>query len=241
MELSEYEKLQPNATEADIRFFTPNTHCLWRVDSLLTKEPDTIAWINGMDQHDILYDVGANMGQYAMFAAKRGLTVHAFEPESQNFALLCRNIALNKLPVTAWPLALSDKSGLDVFHVTTVMPGGSCHSYGEQVNYMLQPKDFAFKQGSCATTIDEFANQYGAPQHIKIDVDGFEHKVLEGAKMTLLLVKSVLVEINTHLQEHRDIHQMMANLGFEFDKAQADAARRKEGPFAGIGNVIFYR
>lgn len=241
MDLKEYEKLQPNMTTEGIRFFTPNSQCGWRVDTLLTKEPDTIAWINGMDPSDTLFDVGANMGQYSLYAAKRGITVHAFEPESQNFALLCRNVAANRLPVTAWPLALSDKSGMDTFYVTSVMPGGSCNSFGEEVNYQLQPKQFAFKQGSCATTIDEFSNQFGAPQHIKIDVDGFEHKVLDGAKMTLLLVKSVLVELNTHLQEHREIHQIMANLGFEYDTAQADTARRKEGPFQGVGNVIFYR
>ena len=42
-------------------------------------------------------DIGANIGIYSLYAAKRGHKVVAFEPESQNFALLQRNISLNNL------------------------------------------------------------------------------------------------------------------------------------------------
>lgn len=244
MDLSEYERLNPHASVDGIIFLTPNTHCAWRVETLHTKEPDTIAWIDTMQRGETLFDVGANMGQYSLYAARRGVNVHAFEPESQNFALLCRNIAVNRKSdlVTAWPLALADDNGPDEFHVTTVMPGSSCHSLGEEVDYHLQPKKFPFKQGTWACQLDEFVHRRGIrPDYIKIDVDGFEHNVLLGAKKTLSSVKSVLVEINTSLAEHRDIFAMMKEHGLHPDMATADIARRKSGPFEGIGNVIFYR
>src|SRR4051812_1691214 len=122
--LEEYEQLQPHMDYSfvvqegpnpgefyKLLFLTPNTQCAWRVKSLDTKEPDTIAWLSRMREGETLWDIGANMGQYALIAAKKGLTVHAFEPESQNFALLARNIGVNSLGnmVTAWPMALSDK------------------------------------------------------------------------------------------------------------------------------------
>src|SRR5882757_3510129 len=97
MDIKEYEILQPNATFEGITFLTPNSHCLWRVQTLATKEVDTIAWLSKMQSGEVLFDVGANMGQYSLIAAKKGLTVYAIEPESQNFALLCRNIAVNKM------------------------------------------------------------------------------------------------------------------------------------------------
>lgn len=243
LDLNDYEKMQPHIVLDGITYLTPNTHCAWRVESLYTKEPDTIAWVDKMKAGEILFDIGACMGGYSLYAAHRGIRVQAFEPESQNFALLCRNIAINNMNdrISAWPLALSNESGFDKFYVQSMKTGGSCSSYGEEVDYHLQPKTYAFHQGSCATTIDEFCAKYGTPDHIKIDVDGLEHKVIDGAKRTLKSVKSILVELNTKLQIHKEIYETMQKNGLFPDVAAAEEARRKEGAFTGIGNVIFYR
>jgi len=244
MNIDEYEQLQPNMCYNGLTFLTPNRHCAWRVSSLDTKEPDTIAWLAKMKPGETLWDVGANMGQYSLIAAKRGLTVHAFEPESQNFALLCRNIGINnslEANVTPWPIALSNESGFDYFWAQNLQAGGSCSSYGESVNYHLQPKQYAVRQGAAALTGDEFAERFGFPTHIKIDVDGLEHKVIAGLGTTLNEVQSLLVELNTALPEHNRIYEIMEDYGFTPDAEAADAARRREGPFTGIGNVIFYR
>lgn len=243
MNIDEYEALQPNVKFEDLTFLTPNRHCAWRVETLETKEPDTMAWIRSMLPGEIFYDVGSNMGQYAMVAAQRGLFVHAFEPESQNFALLCRNIAINNLgdKITPWPLALMDEPSIDIFHSQMMSAGGSCNSYGLEVNFKLQPKKYPFRQGCMAYTMDDFSDKYNLPAHIKIDVDGFEHKVLAGAGACLTVAKSVLVELNTQLPEHLAIYEIMADHGLFPDTATAEIARRKEGAFTGIGNVIFYR
>lgn len=243
MELREYEQLLPNAELDGITFLTPNTHCLWRVETLYTKEPDTIAWIQGMQPGETLYDVGANMGQYSMYAGKRGIYVHAFEPEAQNFALMVRNVSINKMSnVKCWPLALAEKPGIAELHLSTMKAGGSCHSYDESLDFHGNEKQFPFVQGSMATTIDIFSAKYGAPDHIKIDVDGFEHLVIDGAINTLPKVKSVLIEINTHYDLHMShLLPLMARAGFEYEVAQAESSRRKEGPFTGVGNIIFKR
>lgn len=255
MNLSEYETLQPNlkymfsdrntvaCVMSEITFLTPNQHCAWRVNSLDTKEPDTIDWLQKMKPGQTFFDVGANMGQYALIAAKIGLKVHAFEPESQNFALLCRNIGINNLGsmATAWPLALSDTTGFDYFYSQSLQIGGSCSSYADPVNFHLQPKNYAVKQGCAAITMDEFCDRYDYPTHVKIDVDGLEHRVIGGMGAVLAVVESVLVEINTALPEHMRIYEIMDDYGLKPDVATANIARRTEGSFAGIGNVIFYR
>ena len=243
MKLEEFEQLHPHVQAEGITFLTPNTHCAWRVDTLLSKEPDTIEWINHMRTGEVLFDVGANMGQYSLLAAKHGITVHAFEPDAQNFALMCRNFALNKLKghMTPWPIAFTDHSGLDTFYVTNVMAGGSCNSFGDKVDYHLQPKKFKFQQGCYGTEIDRFAEEFCIPDHIKIDVDGLEHKVLAGSITTLNFVQSVLVELNTSLPEHQAIFDQMAKYGLKPDMETANKARRKSGPFKGVGNVIFFR
>lgn len=248
MTLDEYEKLQPNAqieglTGEKLTFLTPNQHCAWRVQTLYTKEPDTIAWLRNMKAGEVLFDIGANMGQYSMLAAQQGVRVHAFEPESQNFALLVRNITINSSKlVTPWPVAISDHISLDLLHLANMFAGGSCHAYGESIDFRGNPKAFPYVQGSCSTTLDHFTAKYGAPQHIKIDVDGFEHLVVKGGLVTFSKARTVLIEINTHYPDHMEyILPKMAELNFNYDSAQALESRRKEGTFEGVGNIIFYK
>lgn len=231
-----------------LRFHAPNRMTQWRVESLFTKEPDTVAWLRSMQAGEVLVDVGANVGMYSVFAAMvRGVRVIAFEPESQNYALLNRNIALNQLSgtVTAYPLALSDRSGADALYLSDFSEGGSCHSFGEQVGFDLKPRASAFSQGAFSVPLDQLvsAGSVPVPDHIKLDVDGFEHKVLAGAAQTLKnpKVKSVLIELNTHLEEHRQAIQRLEAHGFSYDPAQAKSALRSSGAFEGVGEFIFRR
>lgn len=245
MKLAEYEQIVPHVQAAGLTWVTPNRHCAWRIETLLTKEPDTIEWIGKMELGKVFFDIGANIGQYSLLAANRGVHVHAIEPESQNFALLCRNIAINKLSgkVVPWPVAISDRSGLDDFMVQQLIPGNSCNSFGESVDYHLRPKTYDFKQGCFGLALDCFCHELGfLPDYIKVDVDGLEHKVLKGGVRALHNVKSILVETNTHLLEHQEMARMLEQeFGLVADRETAEKARRKEGPFEGIGNVIFYR
>lgn len=244
MDLAEYEQIIPNAVAEGLTFILPNQQCAWRVQTLLTKEPDTIAWLRNMKPGEMLFDIGANMGQYAMLAAKSGVTVHAFEPEAQNFALLVRNIATNNLSdlCTAWPVALSDHPSMEILHLAGINAGSSCHAFGNSLDYHGNIKQFPFSQGSISTTLDHFAAKYKYPQYIKIDVDGFEHLVVAGGEQCMRRAKSVLIEINTRYPQHMTLVSIMTNdYGFHFDEAQALESRRKEGPFEGIGNIIFYK
>lgn len=255
MKIDDYERIFPTATittpAGDIRFHTPNSSCVWRVQTLLTKEPDTIAWIDAMPPTAILFDIGANMGQYSLYAAARGLVVHAFEPDSQNFALLCRNLAINGdigKRITAWPIGLTNTTGLGKFHAGTLQYGSSCHSFGTETNFAGQPKQFAFMHGGYATTLDRFCfEQCTSPAFIKLDVDGLEPAVIAGAHDTLSGASgsqppcSVLVELNSNLPAHLAIIDIMRTHGYTYDEAQAVASRRTEGPFTGVGNIIFTR
>ena len=228
----------------DVLYATPNRTCLWRVESFFTKEPDTLAWIAEMNPGDVLVDVGANVGMYTVWAARTaGARVFGFEPESQNFALLNQNIALNRIDALAYPLALSDSDGAAPLYLSNFEPGGSCHAFGERTDFKGRPMRPVFAQGSIGMRLDEVVRcgVVPPPQHIKIDVDGFEHKVLAGAATTLCAAQTVLVEINTNLPEHRALFATMRGFGFQWDEAQAGAARRTEGAFAGTGNVIFRR
>jgi FkbM family methyltransferase len=233
---------------ARMAFATPTPATAWRVDTLLTKEPDTIEWIGGFGPADVLVDIGANVGMYTVFAAKtRGVRVFAFEPESQNYAVLNQNIFLNGVDqlVQAYCIALCDRTGVDRLYLSEVDAGGSCHSYGAPLDFNNRPRAAPFAQGCYATTLDALvgANLIPAPTHIKIDVDGLEHSVVAGARETLRgrNVQSVLIEVNTNLDEHWDIVDVMVAEGFNYSQAQVERAQRSEGAFKGVGNYVFRR
>jgi FkbM family methyltransferase len=252
MNLEDYEKLNPRCIVRhgglEIVYATPSLETKWRVDTLFEKEPWTVEWIGGFRAGEVLVDVGANVGLYTIWAARtRGATVYAFEPESQNYALLNRNIHYNALgsQVQAFCIALSDRSGLGELHLSRFAAGGSCHSLDERVDPCHRPAAPEFTQGCVAATLDGLLaeGRIAPPQHIKVDVDGFEPKVLRGARSVLRgeSVRSLLVEVNQSLPDHREMVRELTALGFKYDPEQVERARRTSGPFEGCAEYVFVR
>jgi FkbM family methyltransferase len=250
--LEEYERLNPRSEieHEGVRmvFATPSTFTRWRVESIYEKEPWTLEWIAGFRPGEILLDCGANVGMYTIWAAAtRRVRVYAFEPEAQNYALLNRNVLLNQLSdlVRAYCMGLADEPGLTTLHIADLRVGGSCHAVGQALDFEHQPLNAVFAQGCAAQTVDELvrSRQIPAPDHIKIDVDGFEPKVIAGARATLAdaAVKSLLIETNPNLDDHRQMVRTLNALGFRHDPAQVARAERKDGPYKGVAEYVFKR
>lgn len=250
--VQEYERLVPHAEifhgGVKMTFSTPNSFTLWRVQTIFEKEPWTLEWIAGFETAAILVDCGANVGMYTIWAAAtRNARVYAFEPEAQNYATLNRNIVANNLAdrVSAYCVGLSDTSGLSTLHLAQLQAGGSCHALGEALDFEHKPLNAVFKQGSVAATLDELvaSGAIPIPDHIKIDVDGFEPKVLAGARATLAQpdVESLLIEVNQNLDDHREMVRELNAMGFLHDAEQVARAERKEGGFKGVAEHIFRR
>lgn len=232
----------------EIHFWAPSEHVQWRVKTLLTKEPITIEWLNGLTEDDVLWDVGANMGGYALWAAlRRGCKVHAFEPESQNFALLNINIMQNHVNnlVTAWPFCLGRELRIDTLNLTQFLAGGSCHQFGDTQSF--SGKDFVpeYRQGSVQVSGLAFGTHHGFPTAVKIDVDGHEPQVVEGIFLALYdkldRIRTLIVEVNWNRDDHLRMVEKLNKLGFTCDAAQIEAAKRKDGPFENVGETVFAR
>jgi len=250
--LEQYESLSPKAVVehegVKMIFATPSTLTFWRVDTIRQKEPWTLEWIAGFQPGEVLLDCGANVGMYTIWAAvTRKARVYAFEPEAQNYALLNRNIQLNGVAetVSAYCMGLSDVSGVSVLHMADMRVGGSCHSVGEALDFEHKPLQTMFRQGCYAARLDELiaAGAMPVPHHIKIDVDGFEPKVIAGGRETLRdpTVKSLLIETNQNLADHMSMVAELNALGFKHDAAQVHRAERKEGAFKGVAEYVFTR
>ncbi len=188
---------------------------------LLTKEPDTINWLDDyLAVGNTFYDVGANIGVYSLYAAKRGNTVVAIEPESSSYAILNKNIYLNGFDrrVTALNLALYDQEVLSVLNISNFQPGKSGHSFHDEVDTNLIPCNSEFRQAVIGIPLDTLISRYDLefPNLIKIDVDGNEHKIIEGMPKTLgdKRLKSIALETNLKIGAHKQLEKILCSFGF---------------------------
>lgn len=186
----------------DITFDTSSSLALWRAQTHRTKEPQTIAWIDTFAPGEVLFDVGANVGVFSLYAARHShAKVYAFEPSPLNFATLCRNVALNKLSENVSPfcVALSDKTVIDQLHMSSLAVGAAHTGFKSPLNEFGKPIEVVHRQASLGFSMDDFIRIFNlpAPHHIKIDVDGAEAVVVKGMHNTLRDpgLKSVLIEL----------------------------------------------
>ena len=243
-----YERLTPTCTleknNFSIKFYTPTVNIKALVDTMFVAEPETIEWIGEFKQGEIFLDVGANIGLYSLWATvSKGVRCFSFEPESLNFSILNRNIFYNNLveKVTAYPLAVSDQVGFDFLHLSVFESGESCHSFASNKNFAHQEFAPAFSQGSFSTTIDHLVETsvIPTPNHIKIDVDGIENKIINGARKILERpeLKTLLIEINDDLPCDSEVKEILKDLGFILTSAPPSVL----APVKSVHNIICRR
>ena len=155
-------------------------------------EADEIAAFLAMiETHDVVADIGANVGMYACLAASRGKPVVAFEPSARNLNYLYHNLWDNAFRgVEVFPLGLARRPGLGRIYgyggIASFVPGWA---QAREAHFTLVP----------LTTLDAVvAGRFrGKKLLIKLDVEGFELEVLAGAEETLGLAPKPtwLVEI----------------------------------------------
>lgn len=188
---------------------TPNALCDWRARTFSTKEPETLEWIDSIPEGSVLWDVGANIGLYSVYAAKkRNCEVWAFEPSVFNLELLARNISANGLAdrVCIVPLALSDRMGASQMHMTTTEWGGALSTFGQDFGWDGKAIRQVFKFQTMGLSMEDAVLKLSIPQpeYLKMDVDGLEHFILKGGRSVLANVREVLIEVNDDFHEQAD-------------------------------------
>lgn len=208
------------------------------------KEPETVEFFtDSVEEGDVVFDVGANVGAYSLIAAsdmKKAVTVYAFEPSPVNYAVLVENIRLNKLgeSIFAIPLAVSDVNGIMRFNHSDITPGAAEHALGEAVDYKGEEFEPAFSHAVVSASLDYFVSKYSAPvpTHLKIDVDGVELDILKGAVLCLEneRLRRILVEVREGDEKEKRIIELLRSYGFT-------AKRGDTLESSGCVNYIFYR
>lgn len=184
--------------------------------------------VNSLSRQGILpktvIDVGANVGQFAVAAAKLfpNAIVHSFEPQPECVEQLKRNVySLNN--VTVYPLALGNAEGEALFQLNR-------HSHSSSFLPLAEAHRAAFPNAQemrkipvKVTLLDKVLADIDLPSPVmlKLDVQGYEPWVLEGGVKTLERVDYVILEasLKPMYQGERlfeEIITIMREYGFSF-------------------------
>jgi FkbM family methyltransferase len=209
-----------------IRFYAPSPLLMARASSVLSKEADTIQWIDGFEEGTVFWDIGANVGVYSLYAAiQKRVFILAFEPSAANFHVLTRNIHLNQLGdrATAYCMAFSDRSELGMLNMASASMGAAINQFGRsgEMSRYWEGQTATASHGMIGFTIDNFIAQFDPPfpNYLKLDVDGLEPQILEGARVALrdTRLRSILVELVLgHESENRSTLALLGDAGFHF-------------------------
>jgi FkbM family methyltransferase len=166
-----------------------------------------------------VFDIGANVGYYTKkFAEAVGPSgeVHAFEPVPAS-ASKVRELQAQYPWIQVHQCALSDQAGELLMNAEdeSTSPTNRIAFEGEHLKKSISVP---------VATFDQLVKEYGPPSLIKIDVEGYEWLVLQGAARSLKMseIMHVFVEIHFALLESRgfskagnDIYKILEEAGFK--------------------------
>lgn len=207
-------------------------------DTWLTKFFERI-----VQPHWIFFDVGANIGYFSLLVSRKlngEGKVYAFEPIPSNLNRLRHNVELNQAyQVTVCPFALSDCPGLSRISIPPASNSGVARltSASDTVGNTVHVE-----------TLDNFAASLKLPNlHlIKVDVEGYEEKVLNGAIKSIERFRPlIIVEINPQgLLEAgssvREISKLFSDMNYDLKKPtwKGLISFQEDDPIKGFINVI---
>jgi FkbM family methyltransferase len=163
-------------------------------------------------------DIGANVGFYSILFAMHSddeSEVHAFEPLSRNLLRFEQNISENNVTsVNIHEVALSDRHGTVELQVSDKHPGESSLSANPVSSTRSRTVEVETKP------FDDVTNRGIHPEVMKIDVEGAEYKVLDGARGYLsshspdLLLELHPERLRQFGDDVSDIQNLLSDVGY---------------------------
>jgi len=187
-----------------------------RISSLVGEKEVIEMLLEDLEDDDVVYDIGANVGIYSCFAvaACPNIEVIAFEPHSGNISKLSKNLFNNGESWRCFQIALGEKDEIVTFNLASDTPGESRHSVSTSEGKI---KTMQVKASSLIKQ-----EELPSPNIIKIDVEGAELSVLEGLDGFLHSARVVYCEVHGGGKDLEEIKEFFYSKGFETSVIQID-------------------
>ena len=162
--------------------------------------------------YNVFLDIGSNIGTYSILFAGKGLRGYAFEPILSNFDATKTNLALNGLDkkVKVFNVALGREKGSGEF-TFDVLNTGASHKIGVELSENLDDEVMLIE--SNIVPLDDLIREMDISKDdrifIKIDVEGMEEEVLQGAKEFLRTFPNIMIVMES---VHSGKEKLLKNL-----------------------------
>lgn len=187
------------------------------------EDEDKYKWLQSSNIRTVL-DIGAHKGESAAEYHQifPEAYVYSFEPLKDCFEVIQRRFINDKKQKT-FNFALGDETGQIQIHRSSFTPGSSILKFGESLKKAFPFASEYTRETINVTTLDEVAKDLQLDGNVlmKIDVQGFEDKVLRGAKNSLNKIKFLIIELSfTELYDGQpvfsEIYNMLTKSGFKY-------------------------
>jgi FkbM family methyltransferase len=180
----------------DASFHTSDPGHYRRVQRMMGERAQLEAFVELLEPGDTVWDVGAHMGMYSIFAAKKlaeiGGRVLSFEPDPSMRELLGANRRINGLEhIEIHPFGLGSESGSALLR-RPEMSGGATLDTGRDLGFELEPSRIEIRRGD-----NLIADGLPSPDVLKMDIEGAEYDALSGMPDALASCRAVLIEVHT--------------------------------------------
>lgn len=188
--------------------YNPLLHgAIIRGGEIVYEEHVAVAVRQNLRPENVFYDVGANIGVFSVIAESIGARAYAFEPEENNLLHLRRNVS------NAIDMAIGAKDGTATFDRRGGAFSGriSSEPVGKHRTVAVRAIDSLVAEG------------WPVPHLIKIDVEGAEGEVLEGAIETLRNHQPVVIcELHGFSDGPKRARNVLESAGYEFRSIGGD-------------------
>lgn len=184
---------------------------------------EMFVWRRYLRPGDLFVDVGSNIGIYTLFALDLGAEVVACEPDAHNYARLLENLAYNRYNAETYNVAVADR------------PGTLRLSQGlDSLNHLVFDGSGVEVP---AMTLDDIIGDRRVTG-LKIDVEGAERLVLEGARSLLASERVDLIQLEWAGVRSRgtlglgldDVSSILQRAGYRFFRPDSRGCLRPVQP-----------
>ena len=155
---------------------------------------------------DVVFDLGAWIGEFSAYACAKGAIVYAFEPSKDNFKMLEKTVELNKHHkgrIHIIPYGVGARKGNVAFQENEK------HMYASKfvtINSDLDAECESDDLNVKIVNLDDFVLEYGIKvDFIKADIEGFERYMLQGANNVLKTHQPTLSICTYHLPDDPEL------------------------------------
>ena len=197
---------------------------------------------------DLILDVGANVGQYSQQVRELGYKnlIISFEPVASAFSKL-NKVCLKDKKWICNNFALGNYNGEAEINVAENLVSSSILKM-EKTHEEASPKsNYVSSEKILVKTLDSIFNAYESTSRnifLKLDVQGFEKKVLEGAENSLTKIRGIQIEMSLdNLYESEllfdEMKLLIESKGFELCSLEPSGLSKANGKLLQVDGIFF--